>query len=318
MNRILNCHYYALIVIFSVIIVSHSASCDWLDKHEPKPIPKPTPTVESYNPCESVREKRDLYRSLQEQALDDSGFIDEPTTRCDSLLHTGLLNSPATSITAAQDQLTGQWYRYSDHKCYPDQAASTISRDMLLGLLWNIYMNQRVDLISDLRNYADEHDWEMGQGDWKRTYLNPQLYETIENLENRLHGLETSFPLLEWWPRDLTGFEAHLQVLHIMLRDRIYGRTTELRQRRLLEHAERQQQNPLFAFAAGNTNKACSLFMNDELWPPDRLPTSCDRKEHNLNQRDFGNDWKPQSGMCVPFSGVDLIFVMELIDEEND
>jgi hypothetical protein len=58
-----------------------------------------------------------------------------------------------------------------------------------------------------------------------------------------------------------------------------------------------------------------ALLDNPGLWPNDRLPTTADRLEPWLPQRDNGPDWKPSAqAPAVTHHGADFLFVYALME----
>ena len=241
---------------------------------------------------------------------------------CDSLLFTGLLGTvPGTNIDLlhARDS-KGAWHRRPMvYGCYPHQSKSTISRDMLLGVLYWAYYNKRCDVVDDLIDYSFKHFMVMGKGPLSRTLMSPSLLSTAAWISYRLGG-----PSRKWLRaipymggEKLTGFEAHLQVLHLLLRKQLKTDDCYKYQRRWINyHLNRCPTNPLFLHAAGFNALAMDELDNPKLWPVDRLPTTRNRKEPWLFQRDTDtDDWKPAvKGTPVEtHSGADYLFLVSMI-----
>ena len=214
-------------------------------------------------------------------------------------------------IDAAQDPKTGQWYRGPIDNLPPNQP-STISRDMVLGLLWYCWRQKRLDLLEQFWDYCKKNHWVIGQGDASRICLLPGLQGTLALLIARMGGtkhLARYNP--QSWPSGQVGFEAHLEVLHILLRGEAEGMVDASCLAVLNEQAVRQPNNPLFAAAlmryTGQIGKADSSLLNTKWWPDDRLPRQDDRSEPWLPQRDYGSDWLPGNG-TKQWSGGDLLF----------
>jgi hypothetical protein len=77
-------------------------------------------------------------------------------------------------------------------------------------------------------------------------------------------------------------------------------------------HSQRQPNNPLFQYAAGNVAGAVDLLLQESVWPADRLPESSDRFSPWVLERDDGPDWQP-GGKPKKHSGADLLFMVYLI-----
>jgi hypothetical protein len=295
----------------------------------------------------NLDEKFKLYLSEVTTVQDKYGFI--YSEECDSLLFTGLLGSvPGTAvfINAAFDASKGQWNRRPLNlpPCYDctqdwnlfgrlklmlqvgwqtkfkDKAAlakifekggSSISRDMLIGLAWYAYVNNRLDISEQVIRYALTHFCLMGQGTPTRTFMTPGLLSTYAWISYRLGG--PSRPWLRYLPqmesKSVTDFQAHLSVLHIILRNKLTGKDKygDL----LAFQADRNPENALFQFAAGRVDKAYTILNNERYFPSNRLPRKSDRKGPWLWERDFGDNYQPSDSEKI-LSGGDFLFVYAL------
>lgn len=249
-----------------------------------------------------MRTKYNQYiKWIKAHKQDKHGFID--TEYCDSLLWTSLVCcSPdlSANIPAAFDKATGQWHRRPlDKPCYPDHTKSTISRDMLVGLLYWVWQNDRKDIATQIVWYALRHFGFMGQAIdiktwWGRCQIGPGLLSTYALLSGKWY-----FWPLTLIPADIkipgalpVDYGAHIQVLHVLLR--CLASNTDPRKNSIIQaQQKRQPHNPLFNIAAGNWDAALKLMNSDQYWPSDRLPDSTDRWTSWLQQRDFGRDWQP-------------------------
>lgn len=251
------------------------------------------------------------YRELQ----DEHGFI--MSNEGDSLLFSGLAGASGVrvDIAAARDE-SGQWFRRPIDNPLTDQA-STISRDMLIGLLWYCWRNKRLDLLEDLWTYGVANNWVMGQGDASRICMLPALQGTLALMIAKLGGKKH---IARWnpqlWSTNVVGYEAHLSILHIALMGEIEGQVDGSMMNALTIQANRQPENPLFTAAlARYTGSAETMALaeqsldNDHWWPTDRLPREDDRSEPWLPQRDLGTDWAPGPG-TRQWTGCDFIFCL--------
>lgn len=276
-------------------------------------------TTHSVEEREAVAAKASLYLSLGSTVQDSDGFV--MSEACDSLLFSGLYGAAGgvVSIDAARDE-KGAWHRrpLALGECFGDGSKSTISRDMFLGLLWYILEYQRLDLAEELFAYGLEHDWVMGEGDVSRIYFTPGLQATLAELIYKLGGKDR--PAYRAIPQSYpfnTGFAAHLDVLHILLRAELTGSVEKKGKEVLKYNALRSPRNALFSYAwhrysDGDQSSTYALLLDETLWPADRLPTAKDRCEGWITQRDEGSDWEP----CeedVTHSGGDFLFVARLL-----
>lgn len=267
--------------------------------------------------------KFDTYLSLLPTQQDHFGFIHADT--CDSLLFSCLLGcvpGVEVDIWAAYALLTTkQWYRRPLSPRYPEclecgGSNSTLSRDMVLGLLWYAWVKRDLDIPETILRYALPRLGVIGKSDgsWAgRTaaWLPPGMLATAAEVSYRLGGPNRWW--LRWIPQfespNVMGYEAHLSVLHQLLRRKLTGEPVKY------HHDDAQPNNPLFCYAAGNLATAQSLLNTEQWWPADRLPTSADRTEPWLPQRDFGPSWRPSTMPPVRMhSGGDYLFVQALVD----
>lgn len=271
----------------------------------------------------NLNDKYQRYLELLPMTQDEHGFID--SYECDSLLFTGLtgcLPDVSVDIDKAFDSKTNLWHRRPVSKsCYPDHSKSTISRDMLLGLAWYCYYNNRKDIVEQVINYAFSNWGIMGEAKTKtvligRCFIGPGLLATYAWILYKLGGKDY------WWlrmiPADfgygLKGFQAHLQVLHILLRYKLTGKLSRGSRAKIAKHVKREPRNPLFLYVDGQSGLAKDMLMTEEWWPSDRLPTRADRKSNWLPMRDYGSDWKPSDvDPGRTHSGGDFLFVAGLI-----
>lgn len=269
------------------------------------------------------------YINLIKTRQDQSGFIE--STHCDSLLFSGLVGCVPEVKVYIDDAMGeyGQWFRTPIYtkgqldftkECFNcEKSSSTISKDMLIGLLYFAYYNRRLDITEGLIRYALRNLGIMGKAKDLKTLLSrclisPGLLGTAAWISYRLGG--PSRPWLRLLPmspsKHVTGFQAHLAVLHILLKNKL---TNENNYKDILNyHYNRQPNNPLFAIASGHHSAAKAILANPKLWPDDRLPTNRDRAESWLVQRDFGPDWKPQTDKeLTVHSGGDYLFLIWLL-----
>jgi hypothetical protein len=275
------------------------------------------------NNIDQVKERYQTYSQFAAEYASqyDGNFI---TDSCDSLLFTGLyysIGGTNVSISAARDD-SGKWHRRSlaADECYPQTSKSSISRDMILGLLWGLWANGDLADLKDLIAYGDSHNWTLGEGDASRVVMTPAIISTMyliqEDLGGEKAGTRGDFPIVA--DKSLVGFEAHLAVLHILLRGKLVG-ASDGQVEFLKSQAERQPKNALFQLAYhgyydGEQSAAIELLMDEGQWPKDRPPSTDEHCEFWLWQRDDGDDYQP----CQPHkdhSGADWLFAAKLLME---
>ena len=193
---------------------------------------------------------------------------------------------------------------------------STISRDMLTGLAWYCWHNKRLDISEKIIQKAMRNLGVMGEGDIARINIMPSLFATFCWISYRLGGPSRAWA--RWIPADfgrgLTGFQAHLQVLHIMLRAKVTGKMSKRDNSVLREQAKRQPNNPLFLHSVGADIQATRILLNKTLWPAFSLPTKANRSVQWIPMRDEGKDWMPDlRDPKHKHSGGDFLFCSALV-----
>jgi hypothetical protein len=279
-----------------------------------------TKTLSTEEKLEALEQKAVLYRQLITQEQGPSGFIESQA--CDSLLFSSLAATAGVNVNVqAAEVSSGRWLRRpsSMPECFSNGLSrSTISRDQLLGVLWWAYRTRNIPVIERLWNYGKARDWFMGDDNASGTHtLMTPLVPLLSRLRNNLNGksLDTgwsSLPLAAETDQWKTGFEAHLQVLQLLLDKQFRGGYTLPALAVIENHAERQPNNPLFQYASGNVAGAVDLLLEESIWPADRLPESQDRFSPWVLERDDGPDWQP-GGEPKKHSGADLLFMVYLI-----
>ena len=269
-----------------------------------------------------LRQKFNTYLQLLPSVQDHYGFVQ--SDECDSLIFTGLTGSVAGAhikdITAAYDSYKDQWHRRPlEWPCYMGgYSSSTISRDQLLGLAWYCWRNKRLDIAEKIVRRALRCVGKMGEGNLNPIMMSPGLFATYCWICYKLGG--SNYWWARWFPADmgskkLQGYQAHLQVIHRLLRSELTGKVTDKDKEIYTHHAKRQILNPLFQYLAGNVDKAVELLLHKVWWPEGRLPTKADRAEPWLIQRDFAaHDWEPAKNRLDKIHcGGDFLFIADLI-----
>lgn len=268
----------------------------------------------------ALYQKADLYRQLISQVQGEDGFIESES--CDSLLFSSLAAASGVSINLlAAEESPGRWLRRpaSLPECYANGLSrSTISRDQLLGVLWWAYRTRNAPALERLWTYGQARDWFMGDDavGGSHTLLTP-IVPLLSRLRNNLNSKQmdpfwSSIPLVSEGDQSKRGFEAHLQVLQLLLDKKFRNGYSPLALTTIMRQAQRQPGNPLFQYAAGNVSGAVDILLEENIWPADRLPESSDRYSPWVLERDVGPDWQP-GGEPKKHSGADLLFVVYLI-----
>lgn len=242
-----------------------------------------------------IREVRELwadYKALIPLISDRDGFI--YTNRCDSLLFSSLtsMGGLPLNIEAAEAE-PGRWVRrpLSYPECYASGGSkSSISQDMLLGLVYWSWRHERSDILKRIWDYCEAHRvlsrCKMGEGAASRVWMAPALQAMIAQALFKLTGTDIEIRNLRA-PSVvvMTGYQAHLQVVGILMRGELYGDILESEFDTLRQQAEREPTNPLFQvayhkFLDGNYDEALRLIASQ--YPKARLP----------NIHDWCSEWK--------------------------
>ena len=269
--------------------------------------------------------KKAFYCEQGKRVLSERGFMDD---KCDSLLFTSLWAvacEPSFSVQEWEDpEFPGKWHRNPERDCYlngaPNGAASSISRDMMLGLWHLLWSKQDKDNIRDLIAYGEKNNWVMGEAKdletlISRATLSPQLISLLYAMEGSAELTQQSDDAIGV----NTGFRAHLDVLRILLNSRVRGAISDLELGTLKAQAERQPHNALFVgayekFKGGS--KAIDLLLSEKHFPKDKLPNNHD--QHCINylfsRDEESEDWVPCKD--EPFKehdGTDFVFAAWVI-----
>jgi hypothetical protein len=279
---------------------------------------------------EEIKAKYELYMSLQPTVEDQLGWI--LVKDCDALLFTSLntVSGRRPNLLAARDE-NGQWFRRPlvYESCYPKNSASSISRDMFVGLMYAVWRTKQLGVALDLYDFGESNNWVMGKGDPSRTLFSPSLQSTLAEMIYRMGGQDKVIArnLPQIWVPGLTDYQLHLALLHIALRGELYGFVSAPMREVISEAAGRETNNALAAllyakYISGDLDHAADLLLNQGWWPADRLPTTGDRRAEWITQRQFygsdgevNPDWLPVEGTSVPHTGGDFLFVAKLFLE---
>lgn len=271
-----------------------------------------------------LQSKSELYLKLVSSHQDEHGFI--MTDTCDSTFFSGLLAAAAPQlkidISAAQNE-QGSWFRRPTHDCGPSMknSRSTVSRDMMLGVMWYMWRNHELQAAETLFNQLRQNNYILiGEGTAGELTFIPSYMNTLSQIIYRLggarHEVELALPAIIS-EGDL-GFEAHLTVWHILLRGELLGSIPTYNFNILQKYVELNPENPLFQAAYhkyldGNYSSVLQLLMNSNEWPADKLPTSHNHCDSFPVQREYSDkNW----GSCNPeieHSGAEVPIIYYLI-----
>ena len=264
---------------------------------------------------EGLKDQATLYKALIKQHEDGYGFI--LTSTCDSLLFSALAN-PDVALSAAE-LAPGEWLRrpLGYKECHAEgSSASTISRDMLLGVMWRAWKQKDLELLERLYIYGERHAWVMGKGDATATFFSPIFVSTLAQLIYKLGGPDRAIRNLVWtWNPDELGYKAHIQALHILIRREAYGQTSKLAEEALESMSLRNQSNAFYLAILQRYSDAADILR--KLFPTDKLPSTSEWCEEWRWQREEGDkNLQPcptKEGQEMSHSGGDFLFVYELL-----
>lgn len=273
----------------------------------------------------ALQQKVTTYRGLAPTALNTYGFVDG----CDGLLFTSLLRASGyeTNLYQAETKTApGKWHRNAAQDCLrTGESASTISRDMILGLSVALWQVGDRDSAEEILAYAAANQGYMGEAISQdervsRTLMTPQLSGLLYEISYRLGGPDSDLRgYIPDFTSSLTGFEAHLQALRVMLRGALYKGLVSDDVRIMAAQLAKNPNNALFeavhaAFTDGDMNAAADVLLTEKYFPAARLPRSSDRCEMYLWQRDEGtSDWLPCPNEGETHPGVDFLFVAQYV-----
>jgi hypothetical protein len=273
-------------------------------------VPEPTATVE-----DTAR----LYLELGRAVQGTSGFIDAES--CDSVLFSGLAGAagmPVDLLAARNDNLRWERRPTSFGSCLSSgESKSTVSRDMLLGVLWWAWRERQLAVAEELLAAALRDDLVVGEWDgsvegFSRVVVTPGLLGTMAQVVYALGGSDvavrhvpiSTIPV----PR---GYQRHLHALHLRLRHEAGDEISDSAKETLRTYEKEDPNNPLFPAVLGDAPRVS--FLLTKLWPSDRLPTSEDWCESwRIQRADDDLSLNPcQEGKT--HSGADFLFVYSLL-----
>jgi hypothetical protein len=272
--------------------------------------------VDPVNVPEELQAKSDLYCSLSWPEYYRRGYVH---SRCDGVLFTSLygIGCPDVSIDKFEGE-PGQWFRSPKHNCLKNGSGTTISRDMLLGIMHYGWYHQDERLLKDLKDYGSANLWIMGESDGKLDNITtPILSPQLAGLLLVMTGSESVLATAST-DHINDGFRSHLDVLRILLKGSVLGSISVLDLKVLKAQAKRSPNNALYQAALalytdGDMTRASALLMDPKHFPGDSLPTSKNHCTEYLYQRDEGtHSWKPCDAKKI-HSGTDLIFAASVI-----
>lgn len=240
-----------------------------------------------------IAAKAELYKSLHKGWAHD---------KCDSLGFTSLCKLAGGCVEADIKQAQsepGRWYRSPEHNCFDlGESRSDISKDMFIMMfpyLWNI--GDKIAL-ADIYSYGKKNNWIMGRYDgtvdgFARVYMVPEMSLFLEEMLSKKEFKYSSDVPVN------SGFAAHLDVIWFLTKAIVRKEMDAVSYERVRIMVDKQPRNALFQavyhrFKDGDQSNAINILMDESLFPASKLPSSRERCEKYLWQRDEDNsDWIP-------------------------
>ena len=263
---------------------------------------------ETSSPVEELRAKRDAALSHYTEAMDGSGFVGG---HCDGLLFSslGAVGGYPVDIVKAEYE-PGRWERHPDRDCYPAQSASRLSKDMALGMISWAYLTGHLDVVQRFYDTAKADHWFVCDAESTEVLLSRCLLSiNLIRLMQKMLGINVFVDDWGLFPGPFDpkaesagllqeGFEAHLLMWRLFVTAKVDGKVDDGDLKTMQSYCETKPRNALFCaishkFSDGDQSQATAILMDETLFPAGRLPTSSDRCEPYLWQREQGDDWQP-------------------------
>lgn len=197
---------------------------------------------------------------------------------CDGMLWTGKAaagGQPNVNIVGSEYEDEGRLGRRPPPDCYlngADNGAKTSwSRDMGVGFIYAAYRLGNVGALARHAAYGKAHKWQMGEPiDDGRTLYTPPLIGLLYQAIYKLGGEDNAARKIpNVYISGLDDFQAHLQVLDILLRGELEGGIRDVMLDRLKEHAKREPASPFYQAAlgtyTGDMDAAIAACMKDDV-----------------------------------------------------
>ena len=169
-------------------------------------------------------------QSLSDLQTDEYGWVH--TDKCDAALFNGLIKASGYELDLEKGIDGGKPYRTPYKDCYSNElkarkdksfdhkrrSDSTISQDMLVGYLWGFFATGEIDEIEKIRRYSKANTWVIGEGDFSRVAVKPNMQKTIYLLADKTYGGLNS----KWFGGE-ADTDKHVIALHIILRGIVEG-----------------------------------------------------------------------------------------------
>jgi len=258
------------------------------------------------------------YVSMVQDIQDENGFID--TKYCDSILHTALIGvHPDIKVNLeAAEKSPGEWLRrpLSYPECFESgESRSTISRDMLLGVMWWAVVNKDLGMLERMWDYGTSNAWFMGNN--VHTVMNFNMITLLAKAIYKLGGSDYLPRRSYIYFGNCEGYVCHLSALQIALNGYIEGSIRGSHVDYLIKIADKNPNNILFAALKAkyvDYDFAKVFAMIAQRYPADRLPNTSDWcDDWPVQREDTDSNLRPCKGVGRQHSGGELLFTLWII-----
>ena len=130
--------------------------------------------------------------------------------KCDAVLFDSLRHVALNEeFDIERANLNGKWLRRPQGDC-----GSTISRDMLIGIMVYLFHFKKTDLVIELYDYMIRNKFKMGdefEPPNTRVFATPNIAFTLAKIKNKLTGSKNVLGYLPIWPYSVSlGYPSHL------------------------------------------------------------------------------------------------------------
>ena len=259
---------------------------------EKKPEPLNLGAVE--NALSKYKSKADILKNPDTDWLNNG---------CDALLWESKYSSVTmdSDIRATEyDGSPGRFGRTPIKRCFSqgedNGSKSTWSRDMGMGLILWAWRANALDVLEDHERYGRENTWKMGEpiADGRVLYT-PQMIGILYSVIHAMGGANNAnrhWPTI--WTKGLVDYQAHLQMMSILIQYEIEKDIKKVMYERIVEHSDREPNNVFYqalkAKFTGNYDKASELCVNGSVGDYVRLSEDQNANRARLSELIFSCD----------------------------
>ena len=309
--------------IFTSVVAVLVVGCGTARKHDNiTPVP------------EEIITKAALYKDLSSLEADSYGMYRVGGSVGDSILFSCIRQYATGQRVNVLKSFNSDGLPIRHPDAGPDDAATPISRDMILGfMLCAISGTDGPEIMNRIVKAGKDNTWDLcGAAPeynisiklrLSRCYASPNLISTIYKVHKYVgNSCDTICKVAIQAPlvtsSSVIGFQRHLAVVHSLIVGTVSG-LNENNLDVLSHHAEREPGNALFQgvlhmFSDGNQEKAISLILDNTRFPEHTLPTSGNYCTPYLYERDYSaRDWHPCPSEGRTHLGIDFLFASKVV-----